>query len=234
MEKALTSMPDPPEDEGKSEGNSARGLNPEPPPEEDLSSLLPEDPILKAVEGVRIGQTALEQALAEVSGRIASAEKRLEEIQGTTTAVANDHTALALANDEIRRLSELHWEERVIDPMVNQLFPVFDLVLGFRNARRDKVGEGKALDSAFKAIQTMLQDFLGTYGVEYFLCRAGSPFDPGAMKAVKMVPTDQEQLHNHVQACLQVGFRRGRRVLRPLSIQLWRYEKPNQPQAHSN
>ena len=108
--------------------------------------------------------------------------------------------------------------------------PVVDLVLGYRSVKGDT-----AEDSAFKATLSMLQDFFSTYSIEPYGSLPGSKFEPSLMKAVKLIPACQETLHNRVQACLQVGFRRGRRVLRPSSVALWRYEaKPDQPQEHCN
>jgi molecular chaperone GrpE (heat shock protein) len=128
------------------------------------------------------------------------------------------------------RLGEVHYTEHVIEPMVRELLPAFDMALTFRAAHCQK---DSSITSAFRAIQSSRQSFLATYGIEHFLVPTGAKFDPATMKAVKVVPTDNEPMHNHVQGCLQAGFKGGRRVLRPSSVVLWRYEKPHQPQDHS-
>jgi molecular chaperone GrpE (heat shock protein) len=161
---------------------------------------------------------------------MAAIEQNMEKLSLGMVAVANDHSLLATTHEQMNRLGELHWEDRVIGPMVNQLFPIVDLVIGYRAASREK-----AENSPLKAVLSMLQDFFGTYGIEPYWPRGETKFDASLMKVVKVVPTSEEKLHNQVQVCLQAGFRRGRRVLRPSSVALWRYEaKPDQPQEHCN
>ena len=177
------------------------------------------------------GQRAQEERLERVLQQLEASDKSLGELKRTVEALAGEHKALALANEQANRLGELHWQQHVIQPMAGQLFPVFDLVVGFRAANR---GRDNASETSFKAIQSMLQEFFSTYGIEYFVPKARAKFDPALMKVVKMVPTCDSRLQNRVQRCMQVGFKRGQgAAIRPASVALWRYQPPDRPRANS-
>ena len=199
------------------------------PDDEDISGLLQEDPLGSGAEELLAGQGRQMEALEGMNVRVESLQEQLCQVNRSLEALTGEHRALTLANEQVNRQGELHWEEHIVQPLVTQLFPLVDLVLGFRAAERARAGGKNERDSAFKAIQTMLDDFLATYGIECFVPRVREVFDPVSMKAVKVMATDVKALHNHVQGTVQAGFRRGRTVLKPASVVLLRQEKPGQP-----
>jgi molecular chaperone GrpE (heat shock protein) len=215
--KNVAAVPDPPDGSPKPEEKQgvAGGAG-----EDELVYLDPQGMIERRLDDLGDGLDALVKEMVEV-------KKAQAEARDSIKTLADDHKALILANEQMGRLGELHYNEHVIEPMVRELLPAFDMALTFRAAHSDK---DSSVTSAFRAIQSSLQSFLATYSIEHFLVPAGAKFDPATMKAVRIVPTDKEQMHSHVQGCLQAGFKGGRRVLRPSSVVLWRYEKPHQPQ----
>ena len=194
--------------------------------DDDLSSLVRKEVRSELFTEILSRQEAQDERLGQILQRLQIVEEGQGEMKEQVVRLVRDHEALTMANDQINRLGEVHWEEHIVTPMVTQLFPVFDMVLEFRSAGgREGGGTDKVAESAFKAIQAMLQEFLRTYGVEYFLSQAGGKFNPAFMKAVKQVVTSDSSLDKRVQACLQAGFKRGGRVLRPSGVSIWRYEE---------
>ena len=221
--KEVAAVPDPPDGNSKPEEKQGNG---EGSGDDELVYLDPQGMVERRLDDLSEGQSGLLDGLNALVKEVTDLKKAQEETRNSVKTLADDHKALILANEQMGRLGEVHYNEHVIEPMVREVLPAFDMALTFRAAHR----EDSSVTSAFRAIQSSLQNFLATYGIEHFLVPTGAKFDPATMKAVKMVPTDNEQAHNHVQGCLQAGFKWGRRVLRPSSVVLYRRETPCQPQ----
>ena len=233
-DRTATCVPDPADENSPEKGGQDLDSTADNAAGEDLNCLITEEPVSDRVEELFARLKAQDRRLDELLMQTERATKSLEQVKVLVETLANEHAALVSANEQLDRLSALHWEERVIEPLASQIFPVFDLALGYRAASRRKPEKSHEIDSALKAVQNMLQEFLGTYGIEFFLPRKGAKFDSSSMKAMKVTCTRDQSMNNRVQGCLQAGFRRGRRVLRPASVVLWRCEKPDQPHDDSN
>ena len=177
--------------------------------EDDLLPLEPEHPvsqrldhIVASLDGLTHGMDGMMRGFQEF--------RRESELRSATAAQQSHAT-------------ELHWETHIIDPMVNQLFPVYDLALAYRCAHQ-RSGHDRS-SAAFKAVQDMLQGFLGTYGIDVFLSKPGAAFDASCMMAVKVERTAEGCRDRYVRKCLRAGFRRGERVLRPAHVVLVQHDK---------
>jgi len=146
-------------------------------------------------------------------------EKQLE-------ALISQNKLLEGTSKENRLLTEQHYQERIVEPMIRLLFPVFDAIEDAKYcwSGKEQVAEqrfGDILDQ----IHVQLAQFLLIYAIEPVKHRPGADFDPKVMKPIKFIPTKKKELNSRVAKRLQIGFRQGdQRILRPESVALYRYE----------
>ena len=199
----------------------------------DLCMLLPEDPSLAHAEEILTRQEAQGKELAGLRQDVVAIQNGMTELAKAIQSSAQHAKSLALANEEINRLSEFHWNKHVIEPMVSHIFPTIDLVSGCCAASQDAA---KPDNRPLQAIKTMLTQYLAVYGIEAYLPARGAIFNPKFMNATKVASTSDKQQHHRVCACLQMGFKWGQgAAIRPASVQLWRYQQPShRPQQNSN
>ena len=179
---------------------------------EGLDALLLDNPDMEQLlEGQKVLQSQLTEMRAEMTG-----------LRKDLTQLMEIRQTLEVANQEFNRLGDLHWQQHIVEPMVRQLFPIFDLAIGLRSAQRSEGGRDL---EAMKAVQSMLQEFLGTHGIELIRPVRGKPFDPAAMQAIRVIPTTDRQQDKCVLACLQAGFRWSQgAAIRPASVQVSRWQ----------
>ena len=181
------------------------------------------------VEGETVEQLEkLRAGYGQVCQNLSGMAEEVAELKSLVQSLEQNQSALAQANEAISKLSDIHYEERVIQPMAGLLFPLFDFVVDC-SMRRRKEGKKGAQYRKYVAIKNMLDDFFGVFGVEHFVPQSGAAVDPQEMRVVRVKNTEDEKLHNHVQSCRKVGFRRGANVLRAASVVMWKAggeEKP--------
>ena len=102
--------------------------------DEDLSSLLPEDPFAASLDQIASGQKTQYEVIGTLRSECQVIRERVDEVHRMVGDIANERETLRLANKELERLGDLHWQQRIVESMVSQLIPGYDLVLGFRAA----------------------------------------------------------------------------------------------------
>jgi len=200
----------------------------------DLCMLLPEDPSLAYAEEILTRQETHGKELTGLRQDVVAIQNGMTELAKAIQSSAQNAKSLALANEEIRRLSELYWNKHVVEPMVCHIFPMIDLISGYRAVAGQDAA--KPNSRPLQAVKTMLTQYLAVYGIEAYLPARGAIFNPKFMNATKVASTSEQEQHNQVRACLQMGFKWGQgAAIRPASVQLWRYQQlSHRPQQDSN
>lgn len=200
----------------------------------DLCVLLPEDPSLAHAEEILTRQEAQGKELTGLRQDVVAIQNGMTQLAKAIQSSAQHTKSLALANEEINRLGELHWNKHIVEPMVCHIFPMVDLISGYRAVAGQDAA--KPDSQPLQAIKTMLTQYLAVYGIECYLPAHGARFNPRFMNATKVASTSEQKQHNRVRACLQMGFKWGQgAAIRPASVQLWRYQQPShRPQQNSN
>ncbi len=127
------------------------------------------------------------------------------------------------ASKEQKLLSERHYQEHVIDPLVRSVVPLVHLVDEARqNSSPDEGGSNHptVLDAVHKGIQ----EFLFNYGLELFQSKQGAAFDRQSMLPIQIESTNVKNLDFTVARSLRCGARRDQRILRPEDVVVYRFE----------
>ena len=127
---------------------------------------------------------------------------------------------------ENRILTQDHYQQCIIEPMVRSLFPIFDEVEEAKQ-RFQEAGKmnGTAVYEVLDAILIHLLQLLSTYQVTQIKHNPNVKFDPKLMRPVKIISTEDRLLNSYVAGSLRTGFRwRQDKVLRPESVAVYRYE----------
>ncbi|MEZ4268831.1 MAG: nucleotide exchange factor GrpE [Myxococcota bacterium] len=83
-------------------------------------------------------------------------------------------------------------------------------------------GNTESLRSGVELVERQFLQRLHELGLER-IDPLGSPFDPGSMEALSVVPVDSPEQDGKVIATVRPGFRLGQRELRPASVVVGRY-----------
>jgi molecular chaperone GrpE (heat shock protein) len=133
---------------------------------------------------------------------------------------------LERASEEHARLSQEHYQEHIIAPMVRLLLPVVDALeeTAKQDPCHDQSPGEAAVSSVIEQIGTYLTQFLSSYGIEQVRHQPGAVFDPKLMKPIRFITSGRKELTGRVAASMQMGFRQGiDRVLRFESVALYHY-----------
>lgn len=191
-------------------------------------------------------ETVAENAVARASQEFERQTTPLQaKIEPLATAVAKIHRNQALLDEKLQaliahnqllekasqehaRLSEEHYHQRIIEPMVRLLFPVVDVL--DKTKGLNSGGEGLihgARWAVVEQIQVYLTQFFLAHDIRPIRSPSGSALDPKVMKPVRFIPCHDPDLDGRVAGSLQAGFVRGTdRVLRFESVALYRCEEP--------
>ncbi len=183
----------------------------------------------------RIAEKVLEKLIPMVSQltQIETQQKQsnfqLDSIEKILSNLSSHSKLLEKASQTNHILSEQHYEDRIIQPMVRSLFAVIDII---EDACKSwKNGQGQATQpqiELLEAIKVQLEQFLQNYGIEVVRHRQNSLFNPQLMKPVSRVSTSNKELDGLVARSLQIGFRwNQQRLLRPESVSIYKYVEAN-------
>jgi len=143
-----------------------------------------------------------------------SVNRQLKNLASVTTLLENARQTNLL-------LGKQHYDEHIIKPVVRSLFPVFDHI---EDARRHWSHSSQTTE-LLGAISSQLEQFLATYDVHVIQHQADNKFDPKIMKPIKLIPTEDGQLNDHIAESLKVGFRLGtERMLRLEMVTLFKHQ----------
>ena len=186
--------------------------------QESLTGCLKEvpEPMVRLL--TQVGQ--IERGQQQLDRHLASIKQALENL-------GSAHELLENAGKTNQMLGQEHYEQRIIEPMVRSLFPVFDLMADSGRHHRDL---HPTVTGLLDAISTQLQQFIAQYDIEIIDHTAGESFDPKLMQPVEWKTTSEKQLDGIVAQSLQIGFRAGQtRILRMETVSLFKYQPSSVP-----
>lgn len=112
-------------------------------------------------------------------------------------------------------------------PLLLDLLLFFDSLLWFQ---QNLAGKDVSPEAMAEGIQYLLDEFLEIlYRRDVSLMECPTQFDRTIQKAVKVLPTQDADQDNLVGQVLKRGFRRGKHVLRPEEVVVWRREGTRDP-----
>ena len=112
-------------------------------------------------------------------------------------------------------LSQQHYDDHIIQPIVRSVFPLFDII---EDAR-------KCYDNSriFDALLCQLRQFLAVYNVKVIKHSINDKFDPKLMKPIKWLPTADQLQDGLVAESMQIGFcLNSERILRLETVALFK------------
>jgi len=160
----------------------------------------------------------LVQAREEDHAGIVKLGTSVDELSRTNQLLEN-------ASQQQAQLSERHYEERVMEPLINGLLPTIHL-LDEVSLNGNGGRSGKRLREIVEAVRLPIEQLFTFYGMELFRSKTGDPFDAMSMQPIQLLATVDQKLHQCVARSLRCGIRRQGRVLRTEMVTLFRYEKP--------
>lgn len=168
------------------------------------------------VNGLAERLDGIEHHLAGHGRRLEQFEQIQREQTQAVRALYEKQGLLEEASRQNARLTDEHYAEHIVLPLAHQLAELLALTEGC-------LENGAAADR--DALTAGVFDLLGRYGVEPMTAAEGDQFDPALMQPFVRVPTSDHRLDRVVHSMIRRGFRYGRRILRPVSVRLYRYER---------
>jgi molecular chaperone GrpE (heat shock protein) len=198
--------------------------------EDDLSGL--DCNPLTGLGALRTGLECGARSAGALNPTLKALRQELGEMRNEISRLGREHSQLVSTQKNIQKLGEQAHEERTVDPMLRQLFPIFDLALGAVGHAGDSRQHECCCDT-LRAVTSMLEDFFGVYGVEYFIPKKGGELNSKTMKAVKAVRTKDASRHMRVETCHSAGFRKTKdgTVMRPANVTVWKRAQAAPPQS---
>ncbi len=120
-------------------------------------------------------------------------------------------------------LSEQHYQQHVIEPLVRRVFPLIDMLLETASGSNGEPFPNAQTD-LLEALRAELYELLAGYGIEPIRVTAGSQFEAKVMKPVRFVPTPRAKKDKKIESVVRPGFRRGERILRPVMVAVYRFK----------
>ena len=186
------------------------------------------------LEQVQQSQSEQREQIAHFEEAQSLQGRSLQKLEGSfltqteaITALYGKHDCLEQTSRQQTLLSEQHYQEHVIEPLVRRIFPLIDILLEAVSGSNGKL-VSTARSDLFEALTANLYELLADYGVEVIQTAAGSPFDAKIMKPVRFVPTLRTRQDKKIESVVRPGFRRGKRMLRPVMVALYRFKDSNQ------
>ncbi|MCD6404954.1 MAG: hypothetical protein J7M19_03935 [Planctomycetes bacterium] len=173
-------------------------------------------------------QARIEEELLEVKGMLGSLSSQIQALGRTvSTVLGRTNRTAALVEEGIQAgkclenasreqalLAERHYQDHIIDPLVNSLVALVRLVEGTHMETSPNSEAAAGAVAKLKAtLRGGLEELLSVYGVETFTSAQGTPFDKLTMRVVRVVPTDDPALDWKVARSLLSGIRRQKQIL---------------------
>ena len=164
----------------------------------------------------------LSNQISQVENKQQLSLNHFESIRQLLENTVSTNNLLEKASEANHLLGKQHYQERIIEPMLRSLFPVFDIIADSR--KHHGYCSCNAM-SLMDSIYSQLLQFLANYGVEIFEHTKADSFNREIMKPIKWETTSQEHLENSIAQSLQAGFRLGQtRILRMETVSLFKYQ----------
>ena len=141
----------------------------------------------------------------------------VQELRASLGTVRQTHECLVLMSEHQRQLTQEHYLEHVILPLVRRALPVCDWVAdALRRAPELSALSGSDAMAILHGAMTQITEWLLVYGVETFEEPVGSVFDARIMKAGMLDDCSPVSASDElrVETLIRPGFRRGKYIIR--------------------
>jgi molecular chaperone GrpE (heat shock protein) len=167
----------------------------------------------------------LTSQLNEIATKQQQTMYSLQAIEKQLASLITQNKLLENASKENYHLSEQHYLERIIEPMIRLLFPAFDAIYDAkRRGRKTGLTVERVANGTLEQVCVHLKQFLLIYQIEPVKHKPGAEFDPRIMKPLKFVPTNKKEQNSRIAECLQIGFRQGKqRIMRYEGVSIFEY-----------
>lgn len=208
------------------------------------------DQLLCAARALGDGMAAHDAVEKERAAALEGAEKEramaLGELREGVDALSEQFKARISKTDyeeaTLKRISDELDEHRsglyrkIVEPLINEVIDVHQDMSATIASYRRKAEEGDRDDLAARIrrdldeFRLMLGDILRNWNVEVWRPEPGEPLEPLRCRAVRAVPTDDENGHRTVAESLTCGYAFEGKILRPAQVVAFTYKpKPDEP-----
>lgn len=162
--------------------------------------------------------------------KMSKEEKRISELE-EQVATLNEKYLYALA--QMKDLHKTYEKENAISvkyvthDLMLELLPiidVFSMVLDNPNIP----SEVSAYFKGFELVFNQFKDLMERHQVSEINCKIGDVFDYNIHNGVETIETENEEENNQICAILQKGYKIGDKVLRPVSVKVYSFDKKDE------
>lgn len=159
-----------------------------------------------------------------------------EQFKARISKTDYEEATLKRISDELdRHRSGLY--RKIVEPLINEIIDVHqDMSITVASYRR-KADEGDLDDTAARVrrdldeFRLMLGDILRNWNVEVWRPEPGEPLEPLRCRAVRAVPTDDENGHRTVAESLTCGYAFEGKILRPAQVVAFTYKPKSEAES---
>jgi len=178
-----------------------------------------------------LGDSFSQKLAARIGGTLPDFEAQnkktgyqLQDISKQIEVFAANGELLKNVNQTNRLLGSQFYEQRIVQPMVRGLFPLWDLICEGSPKLDATQPDIESLQLYISALRVQLEQFFACYRIESFSHKVLAEFDPKTMKPIKQVQIENGELNGLVAESLQCGFRIQERILRLETVSLFTSE----------
>jgi molecular chaperone GrpE (heat shock protein) len=181
-----------------------------------------------ALAAIRESLETLDATIGKLGTLLKRQAKDMTATKDAVTALTQRQDVLEAAGRELERLSDQHFHEHVITPLVSRLLPPIDLIGGFLLQDPATVTVQSSLEM-HAGVREQLIEFLGDYSVELFHAAPGTPWDKKTQRAEVFVPTPLQSNHHVIVRTIRCGVMRNAQILRPAVVSVYRFDACSDP-----
>ena len=187
---------------------------------------------LLALANDRLGRAANSGTALNGEGAAAEHPENVETVSRTTgegqsrleekidTLIAKD-ACLEAASEQLKVLSEQHYDRCVMEPLVGQLAVVLDWAeqAHERWLLSETIPQAEGMEWLGGMVAQVFE-LLRIYGAEPIAAPPGTPFDPKTMIVADRTCGGEAGRQFVVESTVQIGFRRGNRIFRHQKVRV--------------
>lgn len=168
----------------------------------------------------------------EIADSVDKYDSKIDRLSSEIATLQNDlHTSTQRAHlvqheisgvreriEELTPLAKRHYTQHVLDPIAHRLISMLDIL--------ESVSTPDTPREFLVGLAEQIHELVQQLGVDSLQSNPGSRFDPKRMKPSRSVPTTEEGNQERIAASDRPGYRRAAYLLRPETVQVYRYVEP--------
>ena len=170
---------------------------------------------------------SLERLVIEQISETEGLSPKIDGIEAGLKALCDRNDLLEHASQHQAQLTDQHYRDHVVGPVVRQIIPLVDMTEEALPASESEDGPDSA-SPLIRGIRDDLQEALARLGVEQFRSPPGSSFDPKCMQPVRFEQTANQSQDRTVAEVVRAGYLMDQKVLRPASVAIYQFKMSDQ------